>query len=265
MSLKLILKKILKKYYPQGERIDTITVDGSVIHFSVINSWTENRVKGFFSDEPQTIQWMSQFVKGSCFWDIGANVGSYTCYAASIKQCNVVAFEPLPFNIPVLAKNIILNKISDRVVICPLPLAESQSVGGLNMTYSCPGGSLATFGHDLGFDGKKMTTTDRVLTLGASADFILENFSLQNPRYIKIDVDGIEHFIVKGMHKILSQQSVEQVLIELNDRFEEQKSVVLDTMRLLGYVLLEIHEPPVVIEESPFSSVRNHLFIRSEV
>ena len=60
----------------------------------------------------------------SIFWDIGANVGLYSIYAAKLKNCEVYAFEPSVFNLEVLSKNIFLNKLTDNITTISLPLTN---------------------------------------------------------------------------------------------------------------------------------------------
>ena len=45
-------------------------------------------------------------------------------------------------------------------------------------------------------------------------------FEIPFPQFIKIDVDGIEHFILRGGDGVLNK--AEGVLIEVNDNFPEQ-------------------------------------------
>ena len=51
-------------------------------------------------------------------------------------------------------------------------------------------------------------------------DEVENKLAIPAPDYIKIDVDGVEHLILKGGQKILSK--VDSVLIEINDEFLEQ-------------------------------------------
>ena len=61
--------------------------------------YTPNRLSFYRADtfstkEPETLSWIDNFNSKSNFWDIGANIGIYSCYAAKKKNCNVYAFEP---------------------------------------------------------------------------------------------------------------------------------------------------------------------------
>ena len=51
------------------------------------------------------------------------------------------------------------------------------------------------------------------------------------PNYIKIDVDGIEHLILKGGDKLLNNLKVSEIQIEINENFKEQMNTVMKIMR----------------------------------
>ena len=53
------------------------------LKFYVTNYLLKYRVDTFFEKEPQTIQWIDSFKKNKIFYDIGSNLGLYTCYAAT--------------------------------------------------------------------------------------------------------------------------------------------------------------------------------------
>ena len=69
-----------------------------------------------FNSEPNTLSWIDGFGVGDVFYDIGANIGAYTLYAAKARSVPVVAFEPNPFSYRVLVHNFHLNAITDRVL-----------------------------------------------------------------------------------------------------------------------------------------------------
>jgi hypothetical protein len=56
------------------------------------------------------------------------------------------------------------------------------------------------------------------------------------PTFIKIDVDGLEHFIIRGGSEILKH--VESVLVEINDAFTEQAEESARLLQLAGLTLL---------------------------
>ena len=44
------------------------------------------RIDSFSTKEPETLEWIDSFQKDKVFWDIGANIGLYSCYAAKKKN-----------------------------------------------------------------------------------------------------------------------------------------------------------------------------------
>ena len=65
------------------------------------------------------------------------------------------------------------------------------------------GVAMNSFGEKFGFDGKVFQANMKYNLLGTSMNYLIENSILDIPDYIKIDVDGIEHLILKGGDKFL--------------------------------------------------------------
>jgi hypothetical protein len=51
------------------------------------------RARTIMTKEPGSLEWIDTMVPGSVFWDIGANVGVLTLYAATRGDLKVWAFE----------------------------------------------------------------------------------------------------------------------------------------------------------------------------
>ena len=69
-------------------------------------------------------------------------------------------------------------------------------------------------------------------------------FKIPIPEYIKIDVDGIEHLILKGGVNIL--RFVRSILIEVNDDFKEQDTNVRKILTSSGFILNEKRHSDIV-------------------
>jgi len=186
---------------------------------SSVNNINKMRADTFSIKEPETLDWIDSFDSESNFWDVGANVGLYSCYAAK-RNCNVFAIEPSVFNLEFLARNIFANQLTDRVTIIPIAMSDITGANTLNMTTTDWGGALSSFGQEYGWDGNELDEIFQFRTLGMSIDSAIESGLITKPDYIKIDVDGIEHLILRGGIKTLS--SVKSVLIEINDKFLRQ-------------------------------------------
>jgi FkbM family methyltransferase len=198
----------------------TVTHNGTALKFSTPNTLNLIRVNTFSSKEPETLDWIDDMPEGSVIWDIGANIGLYSCYAAKHRDCKVFAFEPSVFNLELLARNIFLNELSDTVTIIPLPVSECLVTSKLNMTSTEWGGALSTFDKTFGYDGQQLRKTFDFTTVGISMSEAVELLNIPKPDYIKMDVDGIEHLILKGGEALISD--VKSILVEINDNFKEQ-------------------------------------------
>lgn len=191
------------------------------IYFSTPSVLAAYRANSFADKEPETLKWIASFKKGGVFWDVGANVGIYSCYAAKLNGARVFCFEPSVFNLELLARNINLNTLQDLISIIPIALANTNSLSAMNMSSTEWGGALSSFSSSYGQDGKELNVAFFYKTAGMRMDDLSEFYNLEPPNYLKIDVDGTEHLILEGGIKILNQ--VESVLIEVNHNFIEQK------------------------------------------
>jgi hypothetical protein len=70
---------------------------------------------------------------------------------------------------------------------------------------------------------------------GINMDSIQTGLNIPKPDNIKMDVDGIEHFILKGGKQIL--ENVKGILIEVNDNFNEQASECSSLLKEAGLKL----------------------------
>jgi FkbM family methyltransferase len=130
--------------------------------------------------------------------DIGANVGLYSCYAAKSRRCFVYSFEPSVFNLELLARNIYLNNLVDRITIVPLSLSNILKQSTFNMTSTEWGGALSTFGENFGDDGNEIVKVFDFCSIGIPMDNVVSSLNIPLPSFIKMDVDGLEHLILSG-------------------------------------------------------------------
>ena len=193
------------------------------------------RAETFSSKEPETLEWIDSFQNNSIFWDIGANIGLYSVYAALKSNCKVFCFEPSFFNLELLSKNIFLNSVTNKIVVCPFALSDKRINSLLNLTTTEWSGALSTFDQEYGFDGKKLNTVFKQSTIGMSADDAKKILGIAQPDYIKIDVDGIEHLILLGATEIL--QKTKEILIEVNDKFTLQSDTCIEILTNSGFTL----------------------------
>ena len=237
----------------------TVRHNGMELTFAVPNRVNHLRATTFSTKEPETLAWIDTIPEGAVFWDVGANVGLYSCYAARARRCEVYAFEPSVFNLEVLARNIDLNRLTDHVTIVPLPLSDGRGVSTLNMTTTDWGGAFSTFGQAYGHDGQPLRTTFAFRTAGLAMADAHGLLGLPQPQYIKMDVDGIEHLILKGGGGVL--RHVRAVLIEVNEEFALQARDCARYLADAGLVLREKRHAEM-FERSIFKHTYNQIWQR---
>ena len=228
------------------------------LKFFIPNRLNNYRVNTFSFKEPETLDWIDGFKKNCIFWDIGANIGLYSCYAAKKKESKVYAFEPSVFNLELLAKNIHLNSLSKNITIFPLPLTDNLKEKSFEMSSTDWGGALSTFGENFSHDGKPSNNIFNYKNIGLSVDDCINLLKFEKPNYIKIDVDGIEHLILKGALNTLN--NVESVLVEVNDNFKEQINDVSKYLTESGFKLEQKKFNESYNIDSPFNKHNNQIW-----
>ena len=229
----LIFNKITNRSFLTGlnefisdESYKSIKILIRSISFFTPNKITEWRVNTFFQKEPETLEWIDNFDKKNkiVFWDIGGNIGLYSIYAAlRYSNIDIFTFEPSTSNLRVLSRNISLNQLDDKITICQFPLTDKNNSFLLMKENNFEeGGSMNSFGENYDYNGNIFTSNHQYKIYGTSINYLLDNNILKIPNYIKIDVDGIEHLILKGGNKYLNNPLIKGISIELNENFSEQ-------------------------------------------
>lgn len=219
------------------------------------------RAQTFSTKEPETLEWIDRFHVNAIFWDIGANVGLYSLYAAKAKSARVWAFEPSVFNLELLARNIAINNLVSNIHIVPVALTDVSGESLLKFTTTEWGGALSTFGKNFGWDGNPIKKIFEYQTIGFSIEDAQKFLSLPSPEYMKIDVDGLEHFILSGGRQTL--KNVKSVLVEVNDNFKEQAATCETILTESGLVLSAKKQGEMIASSSMgFQQSFNQIWIR---
>lgn len=217
------------------QEIVKVIHNSQTMSFVAANSLCRYRAESFATKEPDTLEWIEEIPQGSILWDVGANIGLYSIYAAEQRKCQVFAFEPSVFNLEILARNIAVNKLQDKVTIVPLALTDKIGPSMFQMSSTHWGGALSTFDKGIDQHGQAMNPVFEYRTVGMSMDDAVLWLGIPNPNFIKIDVDGIEHFILSGGSDVL--KCVDSVLIEIDDDFVVQADQTAKYLKCAGLFL----------------------------
>jgi FkbM family methyltransferase len=236
------LEKIWNKTYKQ-------TVGSQTLLFHTPNWLTEYRARTLLTKEPETIAWLNRILENSVFFDIGANIGAYSVYAASIRKAQVIAFEPSFLNLELLYRNIQSNHLENKITVIPMSLSNSNQIENLYMETrdNIWGGAHNSSGLNTTQDGKPMEEFTVSSQVAISLDSLSELVGLPMPAYIKIDVDGLESIILAGAQKSLAK--VKEILIEVDKKNVSQISEVKSILSALGFIQ-ESYVDTIELEEN---------------
>ena len=265
-----ITKKDFLIYLKQFLREDSyksIKILGKNINFFIPSPLTKWRVETFFSKEPETLEWINNFKKKNkiIFWDIGANIGLYSIYAAlKYDDIEIISFEPSTSNLRVLSRNISINKLENKIKIFQIPLGNKKNKF-LKMKESAfvEGSALHAFGENYNYKGEKFLSNNNYKIYGTTINYLLSQKILNIPDYIKIDVDGIEHEILKGANLYLKNLKIKSLLIELNKNFKKQFNTSTKVLSKNNFKLKnQINSTKSSLEDDEFSNTFNYIFKR---
>lgn len=205
--------------------------------------------------EPYTTEVIKQNISnGDLVMDIGANIGYFTLIMAKgIKENGkVFSFEPEPKNFELLKKNVEINNYSNVILekkaignktgIAKLYLADRKN----NIFHS---GMHRIFRSDL----VSQISNPVSINIIKLDDYLQDLKFIKKIRLIKIDVEGAEFDVLKGMSKILDENKGIKIVMEFSsENLEDYGSNPSDVMDFLinkGFKLSIINEVEKRMEE----------------
>jgi len=201
------------------------------------NGYEEQLIDDCYNEDA-VITRMIADLKGNegVFLDIGANIGVFSLVIGKALGLQVLAFEPEPINFMKLKRNVTLNP---EVHVEPLNVACGDR-DGVVLDFTIPFGKNR--GHP--FVGKfpnpplfAWETSVPCMT----ADSILKQRQISRVSGFKIDVEGFEENVLKGMLGVLAQAGPIGGLVELHPHFREVDCVgIYSLLRKHGFTIVEI-------------------------
>lgn len=167
------------------------------------------------------------------FWDVGANLGFYTILLARhLSSGSVIAFEPEPRCLGMLASNIALNDLKN-VQVMPVALADKEGEMGM------------TSGEDDVLSGtSRLADTAATATVSIpviTGDLVRARNKLPVPQAVKIDVEGWEEEVISGLKNTLQEPQCHTILFEVHFKLLEARGRklapdrIVTTLRQAGF------------------------------
>lgn len=184
------------------------------------------RLNCFYTKEQETIHWIRTSVSSdSVFWDVGANIGQYGIFAASLHNCKSYLFEPESLNFSTAALNVKLNNLS-RVLPVPIALSDKRGYNTIKLTTVAGSSNISI---EKNYNCQQGIWTDTIDSL------VEEGFTA--PTHLKIDVDGVEQKILQGAQKTLP--NLQSILIETDENSIDK---VASFLHQFGFIDFTTHK-----------------------
>jgi FkbM family methyltransferase len=244
------------------EIIEPVNTKCGRIAFYCLGDLSLWRARTLFTKEPETIEWIDGFNVGDVFWDVGANIGLYSLYAAITRKAEVLAFEPSASNYLLLNRNVEINRLSNHVRAYCVAFAGETRIDALNMQSTQFGGAMSSFAEHKDHMGEEFVPSYQQGAIGFTIDDFVAKFDPPFPNHLKIDVDGIEEQIVTGAKNTLADPRLRSISIELEANRVEYTRSVFDRLETAGLRLVSRRHAEM-FEGGPFAEIYNYRFERS--
>jgi FkbM family methyltransferase len=175
---------------------------------------------------------------GGVFYDVGANFGVFSVLLGKVLGENgqVIAFEPDTRNFARLQENLKLNQV-ENVKCFRKALSDKSGQASLLVSKDEPWTSSLSISPRSGIAGSE------VVEIVEGDQFVAEE-RLPPPLAVKIDVEGHEATVIRGLQKTLSDPACKLVMLEIHlatwmatTGFEP----ILELMRSLGFQEIKVY------------------------
>jgi len=156
-----------------------------------------------FCESNLTIFFIRFLKPGETFIDIGANIGFYSMLASDLvgSTGKILSFEPTPRTFKTLQKNALLQKNISVENMALSDKDETISIADYGSKFSGSNSLNPILPKEV--DNFLKTTPTKIAIRATTLDAMVEQYTL-HPSFIKIDVEGYESHVLKGMKNVLS-------------------------------------------------------------
>ncbi len=166
--------------------------------------------------------------RGDIVVDIGANIGYYALLEARLVGDNglVYAIEPAPHNLSLLTQNCKINNYKNILVYeCAIGNNDGETTLFISKKHNWNSMIVR----------EELEIVDQINVKTYKLDTFLEDKKI--PTYIRMDVEGFEYEIIKGMANLLSRDIPLRLFIEVHPHIMNKSDLIelLKTLKISGF------------------------------
>jgi FkbM family methyltransferase len=207
---------------PEGGIVQ-LDLAGNHARFYVPTVWVAASLKTFDGEQELLSRLISSVAPGDAVFDVGANMGLHAVFLGQAvgPQGRIVAFEPEPHYGERLRSNVALNRLSNIRVV-PVALGDHSYVSELlpsvrelaspRLAEPRSGRSGAESAQATG----KAQGSQKVQVV--EGDDFVKAENLPVPRLVKIDVEGFEFAVLRGLRRTLANPACRIVCCEVHPK-----------------------------------------------
>ena len=244
--------KEFKQNIEDGAHSEYVTINGNKLYLDSSDSLRLSVKKEF---EPETTDLIQKNIfSGNIVVDIGANIGFFTLIMANNvkKEGKVFSFEPELENYKLLEKNVKENNLENIIL-------ENKAVGNKNgnteMYLASQENNIYSQSMHRIFSSKIVSQNSTPITIKIIKldDFFEKLDLIKKIDLIKIDVEGAEFDVLKGMNKILDSNKDLKIIMEFSlenlQDFGSKPDEVVDFLLKKNFKLWKINENEKKLDE----------------
>ena len=157
----------------------------------------------------------------SCCLDVGANMGFYTIWFSKFTN-DIYAFEPNSKNYLRLNKNVFANNANEYIRTFNIAVGDLN--GEVSFTTNLDGENHISLKH---IEENNTVDCKRL-------DTILSENMIAEVSYLKIDVEGFELEVLKGLGKYIAEKKIAIIQIEINKTISNSGSSVQHLLEFIS-------------------------------
>jgi FkbM family methyltransferase len=242
LGVRSTLGGLYRRCFAPGGGEHSLSVGGETARFYVYSKSAVEALNSLAGERPTLEFLIGKLRPGDCVYDIGAATGLYTVFLAKAvgETGEVMAFEPEDHTYERLREHLDLNQLTN---VRAFNVAMGEAEGKVCLRLGEVGGATRIIDPAATSNGAPVAWIRIV-----EGDKFAEAEKLPIPRAVKIDVEGYEFAVIRGLSRTLAQPQCKVVCVEVHPLLlpaSVAPGKVLDLLRSLGFHRIEVHQRTV--------------------